>query len=142
MFVKFVFILLCFGRTFSSTNGIKKTGSVRYKDKAYQILCKDCPAFVHRIRPSWQSFSFSFTNSLNFFNVTIAFLKIECKCVNATLFIYFLSEFLYNHEVSFDNVTTHVEILDTSLCEVSMQIKWWMIKWSNLTVLLCFVLCI
>lgn len=44
----------------------------------------------------------------------------ECKYVNATLYTYFLSEFLYNHEVSFDNVTTHVEILDTSLCEVSI----------------------
>lgn len=31
----------------------------------------------------------------------------------------FLSDFLYRHNVTFDNVTTEVEILDTSKCAVS-----------------------
>jgi hypothetical protein len=33
----------------------------------------------------------------------------------------FVSDFLYRHNVTFDNVTTEVEILDTSQCAVSVN---------------------
>ena len=32
-----------------------------------------------------------------------------------------VSDFLYRHNVTFDNVTTEVEILDTSKCAVSVS---------------------
>lgn len=37
----------------------------------------------------------------------------------------FVADFLYRHNVTFDNVTTEVEILDTSKCAVSrfLQIR-------------------
>lgn len=36
-----------------------------------------------------------------------------------TNLFYLFSDFLYRHNVTFDNVTTEVEILDTSKCAVS-----------------------
>lgn len=33
--------------------------------------------------------------------------------------MFFVADFLYRHSVTIDNVTTEVEILDTSRCEVS-----------------------
>jgi hypothetical protein len=37
------------------------------------------------------------------------------------LFLFLVSDFLYRHNVTFDNVTTEVEILDTSKCAVSAR---------------------
>lgn len=35
--------------------------------------------------------------------------------------VLFVADFLYRHSVTIDNVTTEVEILDTSRCEVSFN---------------------
>lgn len=34
----------------------------------------------------------------------------------------FFSDFLYRHSVTFDSVTTEVEIMDTSKCAVSLKL--------------------
>lgn len=40
----------------------------------------------------------------------------------ASLFFDFFTDFLYRHSVTFDSVTTEVEIMDTSKCAVCCEV--------------------